>query len=188
MLSCEVPSCCPVRYSRCLTLIQEGTINSAESLYQTHVLNDWDMQSHLAFSNSSLKPLKIKCQAYSWISARVSVQLKQLILWILSWVSSLWFSQHSPSLCFACSFTDWTINKNKSSDNLEGFLAKSRDLAGPFWRPSRTPNSNPKAPVDSLRSVDQNRLFEQPKWTSDDWENRFLLKAVFLGILQAFNS
>jgi hypothetical protein len=65
MLSCEVPSCCPVRYSRCLTLIQEGTINSAESLYQTHVLNDWDMQSHLAFSNSSLKPLKIKCQAYS---------------------------------------------------------------------------------------------------------------------------
>jgi hypothetical protein len=60
MLSYDVSSCCPVRYSRCLTLIQEGTINSAESLYQTHVLNDWDMQSRFALSNSSFKPLKIK--------------------------------------------------------------------------------------------------------------------------------
>jgi len=35
--------------------------------------------------------------------------------------------------------------------------------------------------MDSLCSVDQNRLFKQAKRTSDGRENRFLPKAVFAG-------
>ena len=67
-------------------------------------------------------------------------------------------------------------------------LLKLRDLAGKFWRPSRTPNSNLEAPVDSLWSVDQNRLFEHAKRTSDGWENRFFSKGSFFRNSSAFGS
>ena len=57
-------------------------------------------RSNLSFSSWSL--LKS--------SPRSLFELKRLIHANPMWISSLWFAQHLSSLCFACSFTDWTIN------------------------------------------------------------------------------
>jgi hypothetical protein len=68
-------------------------------------------------------------------------------------------AQEGSTLKHTTSFQQGTFLSTAAGN----FLAKSRDIAGPFRRPSRTPNSNPKAPVDSLRSVDVDRLLECAK-------------------------
>ena len=93
-----------------------------------------------------------------------------------------WFS--NAQLCYV-TLLPWEIYLLLNHNSREIYsLLKSRVFAGKFRRPSLTPNSNLKAPVDSLWSLDQNLLFEHPKWTSDGWENWFFPKTVFLGILQ----
>jgi hypothetical protein len=46
-------------------------------------------------------------------------------------------------------------------------------LAGNFSIPSQAPNEDLKTPLDSLDSLDVDRLFKHEKWTFYDREIRF---------------
>ena len=102
---------------------------------------------------------------------------------LLSWSSAVQNRNGKVSLVIICPKPKWTGVLRQDDSSLPRYRHfPDLSLAGWFWLSSRTPNPKMITPLESLWSVDENRLFERAKWSSHGRENWFLLKAVFLGI------
>jgi hypothetical protein len=102
---------------------------------------------------------------------------------LLSWSPAVQNRNGEVSLIIICPKPKWTSVLRQDDSSLPRYRHfPDLSLAGWFWLSSRTPNPKMITPLESLWSVDENRLFERAKWSSHDRENWFLVKAIFLGI------
>lgn len=104
---------------------------------------------------------------------------------LLSWSPAVQNWNGEVSLIIICPKPKWTSVLRQDDSSLPRYRHfPDLSLAGWFWLSSWTPNPKIITSLESLWSVDENRLSERAKRSSYGREKWFLVKAIFSVHLQ----